>query len=121
MGLLKSTAHNLPRFHSTGFSRLKPVYTTIRHLVVQSIALQRPFMAFGNVPISTQKSCWLLFLSQHGFQIGKRLEGRCWQGGASVAAPCHVLELGMFVFVAVSAEQFPVAAIRGLSWWLLFL
>jgi hypothetical protein len=29
----------------------KPVYTTVRYLVIQSIALQKPFMAFGNVPI----------------------------------------------------------------------
>ena len=28
----------------------KPVYTTVRYLVVQSIAGQKPFMAFGNVP-----------------------------------------------------------------------
>ena len=30
----------------------KPVYTTVRYLVVQPIALQKPFIAFGNVPIA---------------------------------------------------------------------
>ena len=28
----------------------KPVYTTVRYLVVQSIAGQKPFMEFGSVP-----------------------------------------------------------------------
>ena len=34
----------------------KPVYTTVRYLVVQSIAGQKPFMAFGNVPIGVNQT-----------------------------------------------------------------
>ena len=30
----------------------KPVYTTVRYLVVQPFPRQKPFMAFGNVPIA---------------------------------------------------------------------
>jgi hypothetical protein len=30
----------------------KPVYTTVRYRVAQSFAVQKPFMALGNVPIA---------------------------------------------------------------------
>lgn len=54
----------------------------------------------------------LLLRGQHRFQIGEWIEGGGWRDIATVAAPVHVFELGMFVFVAVRAEQFPIAAIR---------
>jgi len=53
----------------------------------------------------------LLFRGQHGLQISKRVESRGRNDVAAIAASLHVFELGMFVFVTVRAEQFPVAAI----------
>ena len=54
----------------------------------------------------------LFFQGQHRLQIGEWIEGGDWCDTTTIAASLHVFDLRMLVFVAVRAQQFPVATIR---------
>jgi len=74
--------------------------------------------------ISTSKKCLLqwkrlarsiLFFLQQGFQIGKGLVAGIWRlvfSRCHLTVGCRVFISRMFIFMAVDAQQFPVASIR---------